>query len=137
MEKFALILLISASLHCVVQCLDREMTVQVNPKEMECFFENLGKITLARLYWRFIIFCRYFAAPNFIIDIEYQGKSGCKCKRNFIIDSELFPVIDGGHGDLDINFELSLNGRILFVGNVPFILVCSLLMFIRFRLQEV
>lgn len=34
--------------------------------------------------------------PNFIIDIEYQ-------------------VIDGGNGDLDINFELSLEGRILAV----------------------
>lgn len=50
MEKVALVLLVAASLQCVVQCLDREMTVQVNPKEMECFFETLGKITLARLY---------------------------------------------------------------------------------------
>lgn len=46
--------------------------------------------------WCKIIHLDHLSAPNFIIDIEYQ-------------------VIDGGHGDLDINFELSLDGRILFV----------------------
>lgn len=44
---------IVASLNSV-QCLDREMTVQVNPKEMECYFEQLGKIRLASLFRKFI-----------------------------------------------------------------------------------
>ncbi|KAG5667138.1 hypothetical protein PVAND_015135 [Polypedilum vanderplanki] len=58
-----------------VECLDKEMTIVVNAKEKECFYERVPE--------------------NFIIDIEYQ-------------------VIDGGQGDLDINFELSVNNRIIF-----------------------
>jgi len=75
MNLFAVITLVAASLQ-FSSCLEREMTIHVNAKERECFFEKIE--------------------PNFIIDIEYQ-------------------VIDGGHGDLDINFELLLNGRVIFV----------------------
>lgn len=45
----------------------REITVKIDPGEIECFYEKAQK--------------------NQIIDFEYQ-------------------VIDGGHGDLDISFEL-------------------------------
>lgn len=45
------------------------------------------KLTLAELLLLLV--------PNHIIDIEYQ-------------------VIDGGQGDLDINFDLALDGRVLF-----------------------
>ncbi|KAL7012152.1 hypothetical protein ACKWTF_014658 [Chironomus riparius] len=55
-------------------CLDREMTIIVNAKEKECFYESVP--------------------ANHIIDMEYQ-------------------VIDGGQGDLDINFDVTSNGRVL------------------------
>lgn len=56
-----------------IQCdTQREMTLIVGPKTVECLYEKIGS--------------------NENIDFEYQ-------------------VIDGGQGDLDINFELSLGER--------------------------
>jgi protein ERP2 len=37
-----------------------------------------------------------------------------RVEENHIIDIE-YQVIDGGHGDLDINFELSVDNRIIYV----------------------
>lgn len=53
MKSLAFAIFIAASLNCA-QCLDREMTVQVNPKEMECYFEQLGKMRLRSCFRKLI-----------------------------------------------------------------------------------
>lgn len=41
-NQIAIITLIAASLHRA-SCLEREMTIHVNAKERECFFEKIGE----------------------------------------------------------------------------------------------
>ncbi|PSN55798.1 Transmembrane emp24 domain-containing protein 5 [Blattella germanica] len=58
-----------------VNCLEKEMTVSIDPRREECFYET---VTIGQ-----------------VIDIEYQ-------------------VIDGGQGEIDINFHLAApSGRII------------------------
>lgn len=49
-------ILIIASLH-LASCMEREMTVQVNPKERECFYENLGKNKIEIVSWQSELGC--------------------------------------------------------------------------------
>lgn len=58
-----------------ILCTEKEMTISIEPRREECFYQNVVK--------------------GQVIDVEYQ-------------------VIDGGHGELDINFHLaSPSGKII------------------------
>lgn len=61
---FVILTLIATTAHRS-QCLEREMTIQVNAKERECFYERVE--------------------ANFIIDIEYQVSSLPLCKHPKVI----------------------------------------------------
>lgn len=74
---------------------DREMTVTIDAGKRECFY--------------------HFVDSGEIIDIEYQVKTVHLRSDNIPNQFSVFQVIDGGHGDLDINFDLSdPNKRILY-----------------------